>query len=66
MSTAAYDLIIRNGTIADGTGNELFEGDIAVAGDRIAAVGKVAGRGREEIDAKGRLVTPGFVDAHTH
>ena len=61
-----YDLVIRGGTVADGTGDPLFEADVAVSGDRIAQVGKVAGRGKEEIDAKGKLVTPGFVDIHTH
>ncbi len=61
-----YDLVIRGGTLADGTGAGLREADIAVTGARIAAVGEVAGQGREEIDARGRLVTPGFVDIHTH
>lgn len=61
-----YDLVIRGGTIADGSGGELREGDVAVRGTRIAAVGAVDGRGAEEIDARGLLVTPGFVDIHTH
>jgi N-acyl-D-aspartate/D-glutamate deacylase len=60
------DLVIRGGTIADGRGGELFEADIAVSGGRIVEVGRVAARGAEEIDAKGKLVTPGFVDVHTH
>jgi N-acyl-D-aspartate/D-glutamate deacylase len=60
------DLVIRGGTIVDGTGAAPFEGDVAVTGDRISAVGKVDGGGREEIDARGLLVTPGFVDVHTH
>ncbi|MGJ4888563.1 N-acyl-D-amino-acid deacylase family protein [Bradyrhizobium sp. HKCCYLRH3099] len=60
------DLVIRGGTIADGSGGELYEADVAVAGGRIAAVGKIAASGREEIDARGKLVTPGFVDVHTH
>ena len=63
---AEYDLVIRSGTIADGKGGALYEGDVAVTNGRISAVGKVAGQGREEIDAKGKLVTPGFVDIHTH
>jgi N-acyl-D-aspartate/D-glutamate deacylase len=63
---AEYDLVIRGGTVADGTGSGTREADIAVKGGRIAAVGKVAGRGTEEIPAKGLLVTPGFVDIHTH
>jgi len=60
------DLVIRGGTIADGRGGELFEADIAVSGGRIVEVGKVSAKGSEEIDAKGKLVTPGFVDVHTH
>ncbi len=60
------DLVIRGGTIADGLGGELYEGDVAVSGGRIAEVGRVAAKGAEEIDAKGKLVTPGFVDVHTH
>ncbi len=66
MSPPTYDLIIRNGHIADGSGGDLFEGDIAISGRTIAAVGKVSGFGDEEIDARGKLVTPGFVDVHTH
>jgi N-acyl-D-aspartate/D-glutamate deacylase len=64
--TAQFDLVIRGGTIADGKGGTLFDADIAIIGDRIAEIGRVAGSGREEIDAKGQLVTPGFVDIHTH
>jgi len=60
------DLVIRSGTLADGTGAPLREADVAVKGGRIAAVGKIADKGAEEIDAKGLLVTPGFVDIHTH
>ena len=60
------DLVIRNGLVYDGTGAEPFEADIAVRAGRITALGKVPGRGREEIDAKGLAVTPGFVDIHTH
>jgi N-acyl-D-aspartate/D-glutamate deacylase len=60
------DLIVRNGLVVDGTGAEPFAADVAVSGGRIVAVGKVAFRGREEIDARGLLVTPGFVDIHTH
>jgi N-acyl-D-amino-acid deacylase len=60
------DLIIRGGTIVDGTGAAPFEGDVAIDGDRIVEVGDVGGHGRREIDAKGKIVTPGFVDIHTH
>jgi N-acyl-D-amino-acid deacylase len=62
----AYDLVIRNGLVVDGTGAEGFEADIAVKDGRIAAIGKVPDVGAEEIDARGKLVTPGFVDIHTH
>jgi len=63
---AAYDLVIRNGSIADGRAGPLFDGDVAIKDGRIAVVGTVTGSGREEVDAKGKLVTPGFVDIHTH
>ena len=63
---ADFDLVIRGGTLVDGSGGEPFAGDIAIDGDRIAALGVVAGRGSEEIDAGGCIVTPGFVDVHTH
>ena len=63
---ADYDLVIRGGTVIDGTGRAPIEADVALSGNRIAAIGKIAGSGREEIAAKGKLVTPGFVDIHTH
>jgi len=62
----AHDLVIRGGTLVDGSGAPPREADVAVKDGKIAAVGKVAGRGTEEIDARGMLVTPGFVDIHTH
>jgi len=61
-----HDIVIRDGLIFDGSGGAPFEGDVAISAGRIAAVGKVEGRGAEEIDARGRIVTPGFVDIHTH
>jgi N-acyl-D-amino-acid deacylase len=61
-----HDLVIRNGLVVDGSGREPFAGDIAVDKDLITAVGKVERSGREEIDASGHIVTPGFVDLHTH
>ena len=63
---AQYDLVIRNGLIIDGTGGAPYTGDVAISAARIAAVGKVDGKGKREIDARGQLVTPGFVDIHTH
>ncbi|WP_293675995.1 amidohydrolase family protein [uncultured Phenylobacterium sp.] len=62
----AFDLVVRGGTVVDGTGQPAFEADVGVKDGRIAAVGKLAGAGAEEIDATGQLVTPGFVDIHTH
>src|SRR5882757_6832100 len=60
------DLVIRGGNIADGTGGDLFEADVAITNGRIVEVGRVLGKGKEEIDARGKLVAPGFVDLHTH
>ncbi len=61
-----YDLVLRGGTIVDGTGAPGVPGDVAVRGDRIVAVGAVAGRGAAEIDARGLVVAPGFIDMHSH
>jgi N-acyl-D-aspartate/D-glutamate deacylase len=61
-----YDTVIRGGRVVDGTGGEPFVADVAIRDGKIAEVGIVSGRGREEIDAQGKLVTPGFVDIHTH
>ncbi len=61
-----HDLVIRGGTIVDGLGGEPFVGDVAVDGGKIVAVGPNLGAGRKEIEAQGLLVTPGFVDIHTH
>jgi N-acyl-D-amino-acid deacylase len=61
-----YDLVIRGGWVIDGTGAPRAEGDVAIRGDRIAAVGFFKGRGTVEIDAKGLIVAPGFIDMHSH
>lgn len=60
------DVVIRNGTVANGRGGGVHVADVAIVGDRITQVGSSVGRGRREIDAEGLLVTPGFVDPHTH
>ena len=64
--TRTPDLVIRGGTIADGRGGDLYEADVAIADGRITDIGKVLAKGKEEIDARGKLVAPGFVDVHTH
>ena len=61
-----HDLVIRGGTVVDGTGAPAREADVAIDGDRISAVGSDVGEGRREIDATGLLVAPGWVDVHTH
>jgi N-acyl-D-aspartate/D-glutamate deacylase len=63
---AEPSLVIRNGTIVDGLGGDPFQADVAVVDGRISAIGKNLPKGGEEIDARDRLVTPGFVDVHTH
>ncbi len=64
---ATYDTVIRNGQVADGTGAKLFAADVALKGDRIAAVGTPGSlKGDNEIDASGKVVAPGFIDVHTH
>ena len=62
----SHDLVIRGGTVVDGTGAEPFSADIAVDGDQITGIGQVAGKGKQEIDADGLNVSPGFIDLHTH
>src|SRR5499426_1211892 len=61
-----HDIVIRGGTVIDGSGKPAFTGDVAIAGGRIAAVGGKQGPARRDIDADGLLVTPGWVDVHTH
>ena len=62
----AHDIVIRGGQIVDGSGSEPVHGDLAIDDGVITAVGQVDGEGRQEIEAEGHLVTPGFVDIHTH
>ena len=61
-----FDLIIRNGTLIDGSNAPRRRADVAISKGLIAAIGSIAGSGREEIDARGKVVAPGFIDAHTH
>ena len=61
-----HDIVIRGGTIIDGTGKASFDGDMAIDGERIVGIGGRQGPARREIDATGLLVTPGWVDGHTH
>ena len=61
-----HDLIIRGGSIVDGSGAKSYTGDIAIKSDKIVEVGEVAGTAHQEIDAQGLMVTPGWVDIHTH
>ncbi|MGA2410754.1 MAG: amidohydrolase family protein, partial [Candidatus Binataceae bacterium] len=62
----SYDLVIKNGTVVDGSGAPRYRADIAVDGDRIVEIGKVAQSGKNTIDASDLIVSPGFVDPHTH
>ena len=61
-----YDLIIKNGTVYDGTGEKPFFADVAIKGNKIATIGNLEESSKEVIDAKGKIVSPGFVDIHTH
>jgi len=62
----AFDLVIRNGMIVDGSGLGGYRADVGIVGDRIAAIGRLKEHGKQEIDAEGLAVTPGFIDGHTH
>ncbi|MFV0532762.1 MAG: N-acyl-D-amino-acid deacylase family protein [Cumulibacter sp.] len=63
---AEFDLVIRGGTVIDGSGSDGFTADVAVAHGKVAEVGKVSGSGTREVEAAGAVVAPGFVDIHTH
>ena len=61
-----FDLIIKNGLIYDGKGSEPFKADLAISKEKIVEIGVIDGKAKEIIDAEGKIVTPGFVDIHTH
>ena len=61
-----YDVVIRNASIVDGTGAPSFEASIGIRGDRIVTVGEISERGAIELDARGLIVAPGFIDVHSH
>ena len=64
--TETLDLIIRHGRVVDGTGSPAYFADVAVSDGRIAAIGKIKDKAKEEIEASGLVVAPGFIDVHTH
>ncbi len=66
LSAQSYDVILRNGRVADGTGNPAFFADVAIKDGKVAAVGRVQGDAKQVIEAKGLIIAPGFVDVHTH
>ena len=63
---ASFDLVVRGGNVIDGTGGEPYQADIGVVDGRIAELGRSLGAGKEEVDARGSIVTPGFIDMHVH
>jgi N-acyl-D-amino-acid deacylase len=66
LQSQTYDVVIRHGRVVDGSGNPAFHADVAVKDGRIAAIGRVPGDAKTEIDAQGLIVAPGFIDVHTH
>src|SRR5207237_417241 len=66
LHAEAFDVIIRHGRVVDGSGNPAFFADVAVKDGRIAEIGRVSGNAKTEINAKGLIVAPGFIDVHTH
>src|SRR5262249_8370313 len=61
-----HDIVIRGGTVVDGTGKPRFDADVAIDGEFVIAIGSDIGPGKQEIDARGKIVAPGWVDVHTH
>ena len=66
QAPAQVDILIKNGHVVDGTGGPWFQGDVAITGDRIVAVGRAPVRARQVIDAAGKVIAPGFIDMHSH
>jgi N-acyl-D-amino-acid deacylase len=62
----AYDVVVRNGTVVDGSGLAPYRADVGIRDGRIATIGRIRERGAEDVDAEGHVVTPGFIDGHTH
>ena len=62
----SYDVLIKGGTVVDGSGADRFQADVAINSDRVVAIGDNLGSAKRTVDAEGKLVTPGFVDIHTH
>ena len=62
----AYDIVIKNGTVVDGSGGARYRADVAVQDGKIAAIGRINEKAKRTIDAEGHIVSPGFVDGHTH
>ena len=61
-----YDLVIRNGMVVDGTGMPAYRADVGVQDGAIATIGRIRDAGNDEVDAEGHVVSPGFIDGHTH
>jgi len=61
-----YDILIKNGLIVDGSGSSAFKGSVAIKDERISEIGEIKGSAEKEIDAKGLIVTPGWIDVHNH
>ena len=66
LHAQTYDTVIHHGRVVDGSGNPAFFADVALKDGRIAAIGRIAGEAKTEIEAAGLIVAPGFIDVHTH